>query len=276
MPKDRQAEKSEPELRAFELDFSRRICYTTSMSKINDKKTLIKILSGLKIIAILALGLAATPVLARDTAYVSGYRNPPPVEEERVREVATAPVITGISPDEVTAGAGAKTITVTGSGFMPSSVVKINGSNRYTTFIDDSHLLAQATAYDFYRTDGGFYVTVWNSNGDYSNAEYVAVKGTLPAANNNNNNSNRNPSNYGTNDNNGYNPAPINYYPGTLDNNADDQSLASSVILGGNSFLPTGLVQWVLVAILIVGIIVLGRKVFKTREHYDSTPLKHA
>ena len=240
---------------------------------------------SLKIIVILALSLAAMPSLAAEGAYVSGYRLPPPVEEERVVKEVSAPTVTAVSPDEVKAGATAKTITITGSGFTPSSVIKINGSNRPTTFIDDSHLLAQAIAYDFYRTDGGFYVTVWNANGDYSNAVYVTVTGTVPVPTTQNNNSNQN-QNYGTQGNQGnqnnypYNygndAAPINYYPGTIEDANSDQNLASSVILGGNTFLPTGIVQWILVAIFIVFIIVLGRKVFRSREQYDSIPLKHA
>ncbi len=233
-------------------------------------------------IAILALGFFATAALAAERAYVSGYTLPPPVQQERVVKEVSAPTVSAVSPDEVKAGATAKTITVTGSGFTPSSVVKINASNRHTTFIDDSHLLAQATAYDFYRTDGGFYVTVWNANGDYSNAAQVKVTGTVPApATQSNNNGNQN-QNYGNQNQNNYpynygnDGTPINYYPGTFENADSDQSLASSVILGGNTFLPTGIVQWILVAIFIVFIIVLGRKVFRSREQYDSAPLKHA
>ena len=238
-------------------------------------KTLLSLTKTFICIAILAVGFWSIPLATHAKTIridVRGYPTSSPKSE--IVEENPEPVITGISPDEVKAGAGAKTITVTGNGFTPSSIVKINGSNRQTTFIDNSHLLSQATAYDFSRTDGGFYVTVWNTDQDYSNAAHVTVTGTVPSSATQNNNSNQNQNqNYG---NGSYNPAPINYYPGTLDSTADDSSLASSVILGGNSFLPNGLVQWVLVAILIVGIIVLGRKVFRTQEHYDNTPLKHA
>lgn len=243
--------------------------------------------------AILVMGglsLAASPALARENAYVSGYRNPPPVEEERVQEQDIPPAIYSVSPDEVKAGAGAKTLTVTGEGFDPSSVVRINGSNRYTTFIDKGHLLAYTTPNDFYRNDGGFYVTVWNANGDYSNAARVVVKGEVPATPaNDNQNQNYGQTSYYPAQNNqynpyaypqsgGYNPGPIGYYPGQLDS-ADmgsGQSLAGSIILGGNTFLPSGLIQWVLAAILIVAIIVLGRKVLGNRQRYYDAPLKHA
>ncbi|MFA6256998.1 MAG: IPT/TIG domain-containing protein [Candidatus Paceibacterota bacterium] len=238
------------------------------MSKINTKS----IYLGVKIGLFVALGLMVLPLEtnARQESYVSGYRNPAPVQEERIT-VRTpdpedvSPFITSISPDEAKATTSTKTITITGGGFTPSSVVKVNGSNRHTTFIDNSHLLAQANAYDLSGTNESFYLTVWNANGEYSNAAKFTVKGTVPVANNNNINYN------GSN-----NSAPINYYPGNIQDVEEDPSLASSVILGGNTFLPTGIVQWVLVAILIVFIIVLGRKVLGTREHYDNTPLKHA
>lgn len=245
-----------------------------------------KTLLTLKIIAILAVGLMATPAMAREGAYVGGYPTPPRPEREEVEKVVAPLAISSVSPDEVKVGSGAKTITVTGSGFNPSSIVRLNGSNRPTTFIDDSHLLVQAGSNDFYRTDGGFYLTVWNSNGDYSNAGHVAVEGkaAAPASQNNTNQNqnygNQNSQSYNYPNNNygygGYNNQPINYYPGTLETVETDSSLASSVILGGNTFLPSGIVQWVLVAILIVLIVVLGRKIFGAREQYDSAPLKHA
>ena len=145
-------------------------------------------------------------------------------------------------------------------------MVKVNGFNRSTTFIDGAHLLAQVSANDLRHTDGGFYLTVWNSDGRYSNAAFFTLKGQVPVASSNDN------SNYSYSDN--YNAD----YQNAVNENSrsNGQSLASSVILGGNSFLPNGLVQWVLVAILILLIIIIVRKVLGAREHYDNTPLKHA
>ncbi len=61
------------------------------------------------------------------------------------------------------------------------------------------------------------------------------------------------------------------------EDNVNGRGLAASVVLGSeNSFLPSGLIQWVLLAIVIVSVIILVRKVFGAREEYDSTPLKHA
>jgi hypothetical protein len=56
-------------------------------------------------------------------------------------------------------------------------------------------------------------------------------------------------------------------------NSNDD--LASNAVFGSNSFLPSGLIQWIFFAIIILLIVVLARKVFGAKEEYHSTPLKH-
>jgi hypothetical protein len=60
----------------------------------------------------------------------------------------SVPVITGINPLSVVEQSGSFTLTVTGNGFVPSSVVQWNGSTFPTTFINPGQL--QATVY------GGF------------------------------------------------------------------------------------------------------------------------
>lgn len=55
--------------------------------------------------------------------------------------VASAiPTITGLSPNSVTAGAAAQTLTVNGANFISSSVVNFNGTVRTTTFVSATQL----------------------------------------------------------------------------------------------------------------------------------------
>lgn len=55
----------------------------------------------------------------------------------------TAPVITSISPETTVAGTGAFELTVDGANFVSgSSVVRVNGSNRITTFVSTTRLRA--------------------------------------------------------------------------------------------------------------------------------------
>ncbi len=58
------------------------------------------------------------------------------------------PAITTLSPTSVSAGSGAFTLTVNGSGFINTSVVQWNGSNRTTTFVNTGQVTAAITAAD--------------------------------------------------------------------------------------------------------------------------------
>lgn len=52
--------------------------------------------------------------------------------------------------------------------------------------------------------------------------------------------------------------------------------LAANAIFGHVGFLPSGLLQWILFAILILIIVILTRRVFGGSKKYHDTPLKHA
>jgi len=58
------------------------------------------------------------------------------------------PAIDTMAPAKVEAGSGAFTLSVTGSGFVPGTVVRWNGQNRQTTYVDQAHLQAQIPAED--------------------------------------------------------------------------------------------------------------------------------
>lgn len=50
------------------------------------------------------------------------------------------PGLVSVSPASAAAGSGNFTLTVTGSGFVPGAVLKWNGAERTTTFVDSNHL----------------------------------------------------------------------------------------------------------------------------------------
>lgn len=62
--------------------------------------------------------------------------------------VATAPVITSIAPQAVTAGSGAFTLTVNGVNFAAGAVVNWNSATRTTTFVSSTQVTAAITAPD--------------------------------------------------------------------------------------------------------------------------------
>ena len=51
---------------------------------------------------------------------------------------------------------------------------------------------------------------------------------------------------------------------------------AANAIFGTNGFLPSGLIQWIFFAILILLIVILVRKLMGAEDKYHSEPMKHA
>ena len=91
------------------------------------------------------------------------------------------PAITALSPASVAAGGPALTLTLTGSGFISSSEVRVNGMARATTFVSSTTLSVPITAAD--RASAGvFAIAVSNpgpGGGSSSNAAFSVV---APAA----------------------------------------------------------------------------------------------
>ncbi|MBS1803976.1 MAG: transcription factor [Acidobacteria bacterium] len=79
----------------------------------------------------------------------------------------STPVITAVTPGTVTAGSSAVTLSVSGSGFITSSVVKVGGTAEVTTYDTASHLTATVPANQL--TSGG-------------NLSVVVVNGTVSSS----------------------------------------------------------------------------------------------
>jgi hypothetical protein len=73
---------------------------------------------------------------------------------------APAPVATSLSPSSVNAGSAAFNLTVNGSNFVSSSVVRWNGANRTTTYVSSTELRAAIGAADV-AAPGSVHVTVF-------------------------------------------------------------------------------------------------------------------
>ena len=91
-----------------------------------------------------------------------------------------APSIGAVDPTSTIAGSGAFTLTVTGSGFIPSSVVQWNGSNRATSFANGNRLTASIPASDVAGA-GSASVTVFNPGPGGGSSNEVAFAIINPA-----------------------------------------------------------------------------------------------
>jgi hypothetical protein len=61
------------------------------------------------------------------------------------------PAITGISPANFVAGASPATVSVAGTGFVPATVLQLNGSSRTTSYVDSTIVTVALTANDLSR-----------------------------------------------------------------------------------------------------------------------------
>jgi len=93
-----------------------------------------------------------------------------------------APTVAGLNPSSATVGGAAFTLTVNGANFVNGSVVKWNGADRTTTFVNGTQLTAAITAADIAST-GTASVTITNPapGGGTSNAVTFAINNPAPA-----------------------------------------------------------------------------------------------
>ncbi len=91
-----------------------------------------------------------------------------------------APTATSLSPTSATAGGAAFTLTVNGTGFVSTSVVKFNGAAKTTTFVSATQLTAAITAADI-ATAGTATVIVTNpAPSGTSNALSFTINNAVP------------------------------------------------------------------------------------------------
>jgi hypothetical protein len=88
-------------------------------------------------------------------------------------------LISDLTPQTVLAGSTSFTLEVSGSGFVSGAVVRLNGSNRTTTFVSSALLRADVLAADVAGA-GSISVTVRNPDSSVSNAPVLTV--TAPAS----------------------------------------------------------------------------------------------
>lgn len=93
-----------------------------------------------------------------------------------------APALTSVAPTAVTAGGPRFTVTATGSSFVPSSALQINGTNLATTFVSATSLTGVVPA-SLVTAAGNAQVRVFNPapQGGLSGASTIFVSNPAPA-----------------------------------------------------------------------------------------------
>ena len=248
------------------------------MNKINKQYTR----NGLHLLAFLMFAILTVPAQASAQAgYVTGYNTTsynnnvgsynnnssynPNYNQNPV------PSISSIYPNTGALYSGQRTITITGNGFVPGSSAQVDGASRGTTFMDSSRL-----SFDLYSTDmygaSRRNISVFNPGPGGGNSNTVVFTLSGSAANTTNARTN-------TVSNTTTQVASSNTNTSTTGSTvlaSEAKDLTASAIFGGKGFLPSGLVEWIVVAILILIIVILIRKISGADEKYQAEPLKHA
>ena len=272
--------QKDPESRYFQgLDFYMHVCYTIYMFKTN--KNLIFL--GVGILAILLVILLSTTKAASAQVYSDGYAH--------LSEYTNPnPAVTGLFPASNNSG----NITIKGFGFIPTSIVRVNGMDHPSKFIDSKNLIINLSMNQISGTDP-VYISVFNEGpgGGYSNASSIKVDKVYtnynPNTNTSNTNNYSNQNGYNNTGSNGtsYNTNNYGNYQGGNGQNGSNgsndtngaSSLASNALFGSNSsglsIVPSGLIGWVMFAIVILLMIIVVRRIFGFTDNYHAAPLKH-
>lgn len=177
------------------------------------------------------------------------------------------PIIYSITPNSAVSGNNNILVTITGSNFSTSATARFNGSDKETRYYDSKHLGMVLSPIDL-DGKGTYLVSVYNpSNGSVSNGVSFTLNKVVAA------------SSSGTvakktvaKSTTATTVAKAKTTSTSTSNNSN--ALTANALSGSNGFLPSSLIEWLLLAILIFLVVILVRKTYMAKEEH--APLKHA
>lgn len=158
----------------FTVTASYSMCKWTAASNNSDSLTITGATSGMGTGAVF-YSVAKNTGAARTLTITAGCQQFT-VNQDGSAVTNPAPTLTSLQPSSVTAGAGAVTLTVNGTGFVTGSVVNVNGAPRTTTYVSSTQLNAALLAGDV-ANPGSDAITVTNPapGGGTSNTLNLAI-----------------------------------------------------------------------------------------------------
>ena len=208
------------------------------------------------------------------------------------------PVIYSLAPTRAEVNSNTKTITISGKGFRPDSIGRWNSSDRPTSYVSSTKLIMELNDTDT-KAQGQYLVTVVNPSpegGKFSNPKVFTVTnstGVVAGAT----------TTGGSTSNGGYkapatkkivakkttvktNPAKVAVADtdsclatatGSINDSESNNNsfFSASALNGGNSFMPSTVIGWLMLFVLIFLSVLLFRKLWIT-EADKNKPLKHA
>lgn len=161
-------------------------------------------------------------------------------------------------------------ITVSGSNFINSSVVKFNNTDRQTTYINSTTLQFQLYPSDT-STLGDASITVFNTGpgGGMSNSVIFSVKNVIAKTSTSSKTNKTTVASTSTKNISTSNVDTIN------DSSLSANALSANAFFSSSGFIPSTFLQWMVVLLLILFIVILWRKIYVS-DRDKSAPLKHA
>ena len=253
------------------------------MSKTNIKRINISFIAFI-ILGILALGLVLAPKsagaqgiyyysLSQGANTTTTNYNPSPTYTYATNSynLYQAPAVYSVTPSSlrVNQAVGPITLAINGNNFYPASVARWNNMDRVTSYVNPNYLVMQLYPADL-AAPGNNQVSVFNWNGGTSNSVNFSVTSaggtTASTASNSTATSTASTAAKTATDD--------ETEQATQEVNEKLSTLAASAIVGGDTFMPSGIIQWLIIAIIILLAIILVRKIVRSR--YERAPMKHA
>lgn len=193
-------------------------------------------------------------------------------------EISGVPFVSSVSPSALKKNTN-NTITVSGNNFRNNSIVRINGTNLNTTFINSNTLKAQVLSHQISNENNLISVFTPAPGGGYSNSVMVAVSSsttnTSKASSTTSSKNKSTTSTASTKNTKEENTTGVDVSASDDSEKGKARQLVAGAIFGQNAFLPSSLLQWIFFFILILLGIILWRRLYVSEEE-KNVPLKHA
>ena len=179
------------------------------------------------------------------------------------------PIIYSITPNSAVSGNNNILVTITGSNFSTSATARFNGSDKETRYYDSKHLGMVLSPIDL-DGKGTYLVSVYNpSNGSVSNGVSFTLNRVVAASSAGTTVAKKTVAKTTT-------ATTVAKAKTTATSTSNNSNALTANALSGSSdgFLPSSLIEWLLLAILIFLVVILVRKTYMAKEEH--APLKHA
>src|SRR3989344_7393130 len=244
--------------------------YYKDMKKLNKNLIINVVFIGFLITLAAFAGRASAEIVDSDRATDGRMRNVYYSFDAEIRN--PRPAIYSLNPSPIKAGSGAVTVTIVGDNFVEGAVAKFNNFDRTTSFGSSTKLSMELLANDTSRT-GDYVVTVYNPGpgGGLSNGYILSVTPPAPTATTKISSSGK--SSAGTSS-----GAKSTTVKKTETETATEEEvyeedgsysdLTAGAIMGSGGFFPGSLVGWLILAILILLLVIIIRRMLGAEKHY--------